>query len=307
MVAGFNSLMELCDYFDSEKKCLEYWKSCIWANGIVCPHCEGKKIYEFKDGIRYKCKACRKQFTAKVGTIFESSKIPLRKWFVALYLMGSHKKGVSSHQLARDLKITQKSSWHLLQRLRHLMGVDNDPNETMEGIIEIDETFVGGKNKNRHKDKKAVNSFGRSFVDKTPILGLMTRGGKVKTLTIPNTTEAIILPLVQQIVSKDATVYTDEWRAYKNVKYHANHNAIDHSGKQYVQGDVHTNTIEGFWSWIKRAIQGTWHVVSKKHLQKYASEVTFRYNTRNMTQGERMAFALTLKSGRLDYKKMIAA
>ena len=303
----FDSLMELMNYFDTEAKCVAYFQQRRWGNTPICHHCGHDKAYRFSDGIRFKCAKCRKPFTVRQGTIFEDSKVPLRKWFIAIYLVTAHKKGISSHQLARDISVTQRTAWFMLQRIRHKLGVDNDPNEELEGVVEVDETFVGGKNKNRHYNKKVKNSQGRSFKDKTPVLGMMQRDGKVKTVVIPNTQGDIIQPILQQVVKEGSTVITDEWMAYKGLDKQYTHHVVNHGSGQYAIGKlIHTNTIEGFWAWLKRAYNGVYHYMSRKHLQQYAHEVTFRYNTRMMRGSERLNFALSLDSGALKYKQLIA-
>lgn len=154
-IEDFDSLLEVYDYFTDEKKCLDYLATQRWVGEVICPHYEHNKVYAFSDNKRFKCAKCRQQFTAKVGTIFEDSKIAMRKWYVAIYLVTSHKKGISSHQLAKDLKVTQKTAWFMLQRIRFGLGTNEDMTK-LKGTIELDETFVGGKNKNRHKDKKSA-------------------------------------------------------------------------------------------------------------------------------------------------------
>lgn len=164
---NFDNLIDMVAYFNDDNNCRRYLIDWRWKGNISCPHCGNTKIYEFSDGRRFKCAGCRQQFTGKVGTIFEDSKVPMKKWFVAIYLITAHKKGISSYQLARDLKVTQKTAWFMLHRIRFGLGLNTEPEEQLEGIIELDETFVGGKNKNRHKDKKVEQSQGRSFKDKT--------------------------------------------------------------------------------------------------------------------------------------------
>lgn len=302
----FDSLIELLTYFSDESKCEQYFQVNRWGDNIACPHCENSKVYRFSDKRRFKCANCRKIFTVRTGTIFEDSKLPLRKWFIALHLVTSHKKGISSHQLARDIKVTQRTAWFMLQRIRHQLGANNDPNEQMEGTIEVDETFVGGKNKNRHFDKKVKNSQGRSFKDKTPILGIMQRGGKVKTIVIPDTKGSTIKPILHRIVKYGSRVFSDEWHAYDGLSSHFDHDIVNHGSSIYARGEIHTNTIEGFWPWIKRAIMGVYHWVSRKHLQLYANEATFRYNTRREKATARLALVLGNAIGSLKYKNLIS-
>ncbi len=304
---NFESIISLVSFFDTEDKCLKYLEQKRWKNGPICPHCSHHKAYRFKDGKRFKCASCRKQYTAKIGTIFEDSKIPLQKWFVAIYLLTGHKKGISSHQLAKDIQVTQATAWFMLQRVRFGLGFDNTLDEKLEDIVEVDETFVGGKNKNRHHDKKVKNSQGRSFKDKTPILGMLQRGGRVKTVVIPSTSSEHIQPILRKVIVDGATLMTDEWKAYTGLGKYYSHYIVNHGAHEYANGVIHTNTIEGFWPWIKRMIMGVYHWTSKRHLQFYANEATFRYNTREMTDGTRLNHALSFIEGRIKYQQLVRA
>lgn len=305
----FKSLLELITFFKSEEVCLKYLEEERWPDNIFCPHCGTTGVYRFSDGKRFKCSACREQFTAKVGTIFEGSKIPLQKWYVAIYFLTAHKKGISSHQLGRDIQVTQKTAWFMLQRIRFAFGIDDtevDPNDE----VQLDETFVGGKNKNRHKDKKVKNSQGRSFKDKTPILGVMKinkEGSIVKCFVISNTRAEEIQPILRSIIPAGTKVISDEWHAYHGLNDTYEHCVVDHGKKEYVNtaGDT-TNTLEGFWTWLKRAYTGIYHFMSRKHLQFYADEVAFRYNTRLKTEAERFSQLINSVNCRLTYKTLIS-
>lgn len=326
----FDSLIGLVTYFDNEDKCIQYFQQRRWKGNVICAHCGHDKVYKFSDNRRFKCASCKKQFNVRTGTIFEESKLSLRKWVIAMYLVTSHKKGISSYQLARDIKVTQKTAWFLIHRIRHQLGKDNNPTEQLKGIVEADETFVGGKNKNRHKVKKVEQSQGRSFKDKTPILGLMQRAevayidrphkvikgltvtekitispSVVKTIVIPNTRGEIIRPIVRKFVQEGSYFISDEWHAYRGLNVHYKHDIVNHGIGQYAIGEIHSNTIEGFWTWIKRMITGVYHYVSPKHLQNYAHEVTFRHNTRDVRQSERFEMILSRPIGYLSYKSLI--
>jgi transposase-like protein len=303
MVDNFDSLFELTQYFKDEQTCLSYLEQWRWKDGIHCPHCGMDKIYRFSDGKRFRCGSCREQFTAKIGTIFEGSKIPMVKWYIAIYMVLSHKKGLSSHQLARDIKITQKTAWFMLHRIRFALGQD-DMQFTED--VAIDESFVGGKNKNRHKDKKIPQSQGRSFKDKTPVLGMVS-GGIVKTVVIPSTGKEYVQPIVRRNVVPGTTIITDEWWAYRGLSDQYNHFIVDHARGQYMTDSGYTtNTIEGFWTWLKRSIIGIYHSVSRKHLQQYCNEVTFRYNTLAYGGGERVKQFFEKINCRLSYKMLTA-
>lgn len=306
----FNSLLELVQYFDNEHKAHYYIQQKRWGGKPICPHCQHGIIYRFKDGKRFKCQKCSKKFTVRMGTIFEGSKVPLTKWLIALHLHTAHKKGISSHQLARDIKVTQKTAWFMLHRIRYGLGYDNKTdkgNGQFTGVVEVDETFVGGKNKNRHKDKKFKYGKDRYFEDKVPILGLFC-DGKVKTVVIKDTSLKVIKPYMRWNIRIGTIVVTDEWRSYKHLSRFYHHETVRHDLGRYVSRDTGftTNNIEGFWNWVKRMIMGVYHVVSKKHLQFYANEATFRFNTRTLNDGSRLVKALALINHPIKYKELIS-
>lgn len=304
---NFSGLVELMEKYKDDRLCTKYLVQKRWNGKIICPRCKDERVYKFKDGKRYKCGGCRDQFTARTGTIFEGSKISLRKWLIAIYMVTSHKKGISSYQLAQDLKVTQKTAWFMLHRIRFALnsGSFDVPLGEHSGIVEIDETFVGGKNKNRHKDKKVPKSQGRSFKDKTPVLGLVERGGNVKAFVVSNTSTIDLLPIVEKNVYPDIVIMSDEWWKHSKLYRNFDHAWINHRAKQYVDGEVHTNTIEGFWSHLKRSIFGIYHQVTRKHLQQYVDEAVFRYNTRLQTDEQRTGLFLTNSCVRLKYKVLI--
>jgi transposase-like protein len=288
----FDSLLDLQETFKEEDTCIDFLKQMRWSKGIFCPYCNNKKnIYKYKTREVYKCSKCLKQFSLTVGTIFQDTKVPLKKWFIALYLFSSHKKGISSIQLSKDIGVTQKTAWNMLQRIRLLCKQDKTP---LEGEIQADETFVGGKNKNRHPDKKVKGSQGRSFKDKTPVMGIYHLPSRtVRTFVISDTKSSTLSPLLLNNIMKGSVLMTDEWQGYTGMNNHYNHFIVNHSAKEYVNNGITTNNIENFWSHFKRTIIGTYHFVSRKHLQKYADESTFRFNTREMKEGERFKKILT--------------
>ena len=278
MFPKFQSLFDLQKVFTNEQKCLKYLEKHRWKGIITSPFVANSRVYKYTD-CRYRCKKTGKYFNAKTGTIFENSKIPLWKWFYVLYIFVNHKKGISSCQLARDINITQKSAWFLLHRLRR--GFECPIFKTMlENFIEVDETFIGGSNLNRHWNKKIPHSQGRSWADKVPVLGLLERNGNLITQVVSNTRKRTLEPIIKDKVKKGSNVYTDEWFAYQDLKKWYNHQIVNHRNKQYVNGNASTNSLEGFWSHLKRGIYGNYHWVSKKHLPSYANEFTLRYNTR---------------------------
>ena len=292
-----------------DESCRKYLELMRWNGNPRCPHCGTDKKYELKtNGVfkgLYKCSNCRERYTVTINTMFEGSHISLRKWFIAIYIFSSHKKGISSHQLGRDLGITQKSAWFMLGRIRHAFEVKSFVRFT--GVVQADETFIGGKNKNRHADKKIPESQGRSIKDKTPVLGLIHGGSEVATRVIPNTQAATLKPVIQELVREGSIIVTDEWPSYNTVRDSYDHVVINHNGGEYVRGAFHTNNIENFWSHLKRGIYGIYHHASRKHLHRYCDEFAYRYNSRKITDNHRFNISLKrTEESRLTYKKLIA-
>lgn len=304
MLPEFKSIFDLIKAFPTEQSCIDHLEKLSWNGNPVSPFNPESKVYKCA-GNKYKCKTTGKYFNVRTGTIFDNTKIPLQKWFLALYVFSSHKKGISSHQLARDITVTQKSAWFLLHRLRYAFDHPNFK-AVLSNDVEIDETFVGGKNANRHKDKKVENSQGRSYKDKTPVLGMIERGGNLITVVVPDTKQHTVEPIVHAHIEKGANVYTDEWHAYNNLGEHYLHSRVNHSAKEYVNEMTHTNGIENFWSHLKRGIDGIYHWVSKDHLQSYVDEFTLRFNTRKFGTQMRFDFVLGALAGtRLTYQNLI--
>ncbi len=299
------SFLDFVNHFKSNEVCREYLEEVMWDNKPKCPHCDTEEPYKLNDHKTYKCrnKECRKKFNVLTKTIFENSNIPLPKWFAAIYLITSHKKGISSIQLSKDIGVTQKSAWFVLQRIRELLN--SEILTPLSNIIEVDETYVGGKRRN---DKNMVGKGhqGRSTKSKTPIIGMLERKGKVKTKVVSDVGSKTIDDLLNDNVAPNSTVMTDGWRGYKKVHKNHNHLVIDHSSGVYVMGDIHINTIEGFWSLLKRSIIGIYHKVSVKHLHRYCNEFEFRYNLRDQTEMNRFIMALKQPTKRLRYKELIS-
>lgn len=301
----FKNLKELIAYFSDEKKCLAYLEKQLWNGKPVCPHCGSKRVYRLADGKKFKCgnkKTCDRKFTILVGTIYENTKLPLSIWFAAIYLCTAHKKGVSSHQLARDLGVTQKTAWFILHRIREMIKAHK---VKLQDVVQADEVFVGGLNKNRHADKKIENSTGRSFKGKIPVLGVMQENGVVNTAVIPNTQAVTIKPIIQEMVQAGSILVTDDWDSYKSLSKEYFHIIIDHSTGEYVRGAFSTNRIEGFWSFLNRSLYGIYHCVSPKHLQRYCDENAYRYNSRKLKDADRFTLTVQESWGRLKYADLI--
>ena len=311
MNANFTSFAAMLTALPSDSACREYLELKRW-NGIpTCPHCGVVDANHYKLNVKgifkgmYKCKFCKERFTVTLGTMFEGSPIGLRKWFIASYIFASHKKGISSHQLARDLGVTQKTAWFMLHRLRSAF-TDVEP-KILTGVVSIDETFVGGKNKNRHADKKVDGGQGGAGTDKTIVMGAMSAAGSVVTNIIADREATTMLPMVDKMVKKGSIVVTDEHRAYYRVKKDYFHISVNHNEGAYVNGAFSTNNIEGFWSLLKRGVIGIYHQVTPKHLQSYCNEFGFRYNSRKITDKERFDLALIKTQGvKLEYATLIA-
>ncbi len=309
---NFRNIIELVEFFKTEEICVKFLKSILWVNGAKCPHCGGCEIMEYKsDFKRNRCKSCKKDFSIKVGTIFEDSNVPLKKWFMAMYIFNAHKKGISSMQLAKDISITQKSAWFILQRLRH--ASKNLFTNEFEGTTEIDEAYIGGSESNRHaKDKKLTGE-----KEKTVVIGMVNRETKqVKAMKVPTAEKDFLLPKINLNVKTGSTIVTDTYHAYNDLKKQYAHKTIKHSANEYVRNEidcdgrvafqVHTNSIEGFWSLLKRGINGTYHWVSKKHINKYLAEYSMLYSSREISDVERFKLFCNNTQGKLLYKDLIA-
>lgn len=303
----FGNLMQLFAYFKDEQVCREYLGTIRWNGNIKCPYkgCEHDKVFSFSNGKVYKCAKCRKKFSVRVGTIFEDSKISLQKWFAAIYLITSHKKGISSLQLHRDLGVTQKTAWFMLHRVRHTFGF-NVSSEKLSGVCEADETFMGGQEKNKHKSKRTEGTQGRSVKTKSAVVGIVERGGELRATKIPDTTGQNLRKFVYENLQLGSKIHTDEWWGYKGLAQAYKHNFVKHNEGEYVVGDSHTNTLEGFWSLLKRGTIGIYHSMSDKHLQQYIDEFVFRYNTRKCTESYRFDTMLNHINTHLTYAELIA-
>ncbi len=297
----FRNLIDLTMYFNSEEKCLRYLEQWAWGGKVSCPHCKHEIVYRYKSGKRFFCYGCKYKFTLKMGTIFESTKLPLIKWFMAMYLVANNKKGISSYQLADTIGVSQKTAWFMLTKVRTVFK-DMDDSQ-LEGVVMCDETFVGGKNKNRHIDKKFKYTKGRDFPDKVTVMGLVEMDGNARLFAISKTSKEVLLPIIYKNVKENSSVVTDEWKSYRKLNKNYDHQKVDHSKKEFMNDcGFSTNCVEGLWSIVKRTYNGTYHNMSKKHIQRYMDEIAFRYNTRQYNSEERLnlimgriAFTLTQK------------
>ena len=301
----FNNLRELITTMPDEKACRDYLIQQRWSGSPVCPYCGCGKVYSIEGSKRFKCgsKTCYKKFSVTVGTIFEASNIPLTKWLMAIYICSSHKKGISSYQLGRDLGIAQKSAWFMLHRIRHAFGSGN-ADITLKNDVQADETYFGGSEENKHKDKRAADKKEIS-ANKTPVVGLLETGGKVVTQVMPWVTKKGVAELIDTKLDKNAKLITDASALYYQVGKGYNHTAINHLAGEFILNGYHTNGIENYWSVLKRGIYGIYHQVSPKHLQAYCDEFSFRFNSRKMKDYERFKISMQKISGRLTYKTLV--
>lgn len=310
------NLITLSQYFSDETKAREYLESLRWPNGAICPHCGSVEAYKLtakegskspvRDGV-YKCKACRKQFTVTVGTIFEGSRIPLNKWFAAIYMMCSSKKGVSAHQLHRELGITYKSAWFMCHRIRYAM-LQTPLAEKLKEAVEVDETYVGGKPR---KDNKGENikpvKRGRG-TEKTPVVLVVARDGESRAKKMKKLSAENLRNYIQEQADESATINTDGYTGYIGLNKHfAKHEVVDHSVHEFARGDAHVNTAESWFSLLKRGVYGTFHHISEKHIDQYVNEFVFRWNNRKVSDFDRTVATIKVVSGkRLMYKNLVA-
>lgn len=306
------NLITLAKEYSDEDKARGLLESLLWVDGPVCPHCKNHKekpIYKLqpKEGGKtkvrkgvHKCGACRKQFTVTVGTIFEDSHLPISKWLMAIFILCSSKKSISAAQLSRMLGITYKAAWFMNHRIRFAMSPEMPLYRLLQGVVEVDETFVGGKGDRTTK-----------FSRKTPVMALIEQDGQMRTRVVPSVSQKNIGNALRDCVAQDAVICTDEWKAYpkaaQNFKAHhtVNHSKCEYTLKLPSGVSAGVNHCESFFSLLKRGVHGAWHSVSREHLHRYANEFAFRWNTRSLTDGERMETAVGMTTGkRLTYRQV---
>ena len=285
------TLQEANKHFSDKETCTTFMAQIRWPEGVTCPNCEGKAVSYLSTRFMWKCKACKKQFSVKQGTVMEDSPIGLDKWLVAMWLIANAKNGISSCEISRALGVTQKSAWFLLHRIR--LAMQNGTFEKFSGVVEVDETYIGGKARFMHRDKREAQIQGRGSVGKVAVMGLLERNGKVRAKVIGNTTRETLHGEVKSHVEEGAEIFTDQFAAYKGLETDYIHNLINHAEK-YVDGNVHTCNIDNFWSLLKRGIKGTYVSVEPFHLFRYLDEQTFRFNTRKGNDADR--FLQTVKN-----------
>jgi transposase-like protein len=304
MLPEFKSIFDLIKAFPTEQSCIEHLERLQWNGVPVSPFDADSKVYKCA-GNKYKCKNTGKYFNVRTGTIFDNTKIPLQKWFLALYVFSSHKKGISSHQLAKDISVTQKSAWFLLHRLRYAFDHPNFK-KTVGNVVEIDECGIGGQSYYKHANKKTKNEEGATISNKTSVIGLRERGGNIIAKVVDDRTKETLLPIIYETVEKDSVLMTDELIAYQVLGEYYEHYTVNHSAKQFVNDMAHTNGIENFWSHLKRGIDGIYHQISREHLQSYIDEFLLRFNTRKLHTQGRFDFILSgISNSRLTYKDLI--
>jgi transposase-like protein len=285
------TLQEAVLYFASPDNCREYLVARRWADGVACPRCGSKKVLFQAKYNRWQCgsKHDLRQFTAKTGTIFEESPLGLDKWLMAMWMVVNCKNGVSSYEIAKAVGVTQKSAWFMDHRIREALGMASK--NKLTGEVEADETFIGGKARNMHIAKRQRRITGTGGKDKTAVMGILERGGHVRTIVVPNRKRAALQTEVRKHVEAGTALYTDALPSYSGLAQEYAHAVVDHA-VAYVDGRVHTNGLENFWSLLKRSINGTYVSLEPFHLFRYLDEQTFRYNHRKLTDGERLSLAV---------------
>ena len=293
------NLISLIEKFRDEETCREYLEKLRWSDGVACPRCGDMSVSEISTRDQFDCNGCRYRFSVTSGTIFDNTNLPLWKWFVTIYLICESKRSISANQIKRTIGVSYKTAWHLCHRIRSAMKGSVVGGPTLFGVVEVDETLIGGK-------RRGVGTGNRT--GKTWVAGAVQRGGEVRIEVVPNIKEATLHAFIARNTRPDTeAIYTDELRSYLGIGDHdTRHETVRHSEEEWVVGDVHTNTVEGVWSLLKRSIVGAWHQVSAKHLDAYLSEVEFRFNNRDNPYIFETVMTRLLDRDALRYRQLVA-
>lgn len=286
-------LIEITKKLNTQRRCISYLEKARWQEKPVCPYCQSDRITGMKKQLRHHCNNCNTSFSVLVGTIFEASNLPLSKWFIAISLVMHAKKGISSRQLARHIDVTKDTAWYVQKRLRDAM--QNTDKKLLKGIVEVDETYVGGQTKNKHKKvREGLHAQGKvatGAMHKAPVFGLLSSSGRVSTQVVEHADGKTLKPIINNRVDRKSVIVSDGFGAYSGLnKKYRGHEVVNHEKDEYVRGTYHTNNIEGFWSLVKRGIVGQYHKITRKYLQNYLDEFSFKYNFK----GEEKIFELFL-------------
>jgi len=298
MIKNFDmNLVKLIEDFHDENSCREYLEELRWPNGLACPRCGSMSVSRILKRGQFDCDSCRYQFSVTSGTIFHDTHLPLWKWFLAIYMMVESKKGISANQMKRSLKIAYRTAWYLCHRIRNAMSEHNP--ESLNGIVEVDETLIGGKRKNVGHGYKG---------NKTAVVGAVERGGDVRMKVISERDRKTLHSFIKNHTSPDTeAIYTDEWAAYNGIADHnTRHETVNHSAEEWVRGDVHTNTVEGVWSLFKRSVMGSYHQLSAKHLDAYLDELEWRFNNRDNPYLFRDTLLKLIQADNLPYQELVS-
>jgi transposase-like protein len=298
------TLQEAIQYFSDPQRCLDFAIELRWPHGPICPRCESQKYRFVKTRSIWECKGCKKQYSVKVGTIFEDSPIKLDKWLCAIWLIVNAKNGVSSYEVGRSLGVTQKTAWFMMHRIR-LAFHNQSFEKKLSGDVEVDETYIGGKARNMHKDKQRKVLKAEGSFRKAVVMGMLERDGEVRAKVLKVASAKSLAREIRDHVEPGSTLYTDQLASYTRVGREYAHHVINHA-QEYVRGNVHTNGIENFWSLLKRGIKGTYVSIEPFHLFRYIDEQSFRFNTRkDNDQGRFMEAMASIVGKRVEYKDLI--
>ncbi len=298
------TLQEAIQYFADPQRTFDFVIALRWPQGQVCPRCQSHEHRFIKTRSMWVCKSCQKQYSVKVGTIFEDSAIKLDKWMCAMWMIVNAKNGISSYEIARSLGVTQKTAWFMMHRIR-LVLQNGSIDRKLMGEVEVDETYIGGKARNMHKGKQAKALKADGYFRKAVVMGMLERNGEVRTKVLNVASAKVLAREIRANVEPGSTLYTDQLASYTRVGQEYAHHVINHA-QEYVRGNVHTNSIENFWSLLKRGLKGTYVSVEPFHLFRYLDEQSFRFNTRKSNdQGRFMEAMSSIVGKRVEYKELI--